>query len=189
MTCDKFKAAGCKNINQIFQGFEPDIFFNIKPSNKLYDITFIGSIAGINKRRSRYIAMLKRNNLKVFMSKVNIVQSNTIYNKSKICLNFVPAECFSNRVIRIMASGGFLLSQYCSDLNAAFENEQDLVLWKTDEELKDNIGRFLKDHKAREKIAASGNRIIQNFSWANQVQKMLKIVDGHNIIDGAFKGE
>lgn len=181
-TCRAFKKFGQNNIQQIFQGFEEEWCYK-REMEKIYDVSFFGKLYG---DRKKYINFLKTNKVSVFREKCSFLQSSINYNQSKICLNLVPGECFSNRSMRIMGSGGFLLSQMNQDLNRAFKDGKELSLWKTKEELLEKVTYFLDHEKEREEIANNGYKAIQNFSWTNQMRKLIRAINGETIRDGAF---
>jgi len=181
-TCRAFKKFGVKRINQIFQGFEED-WCQKRDLPKKYGVTFIGSIYG---NRSSYIGSLQANKISVFNKKCTHEESARFYNKSKVCLNLVPGECFSNRAMRVMGSGAFLFSQMNRDLKKAFKNGEELVLWKNQQQLINGAKYWLTHNKEREMIASAGHVAIQAFTWEKQMIKLLKAIDGDTVRDGAF---
>lgn len=179
-----FEQFGAKRINQIYQGFEED-WCQKRDVKKIHDVTFIGSIYG---NRGNFINFLHSKGIKVFNKKCSHEESAHFYNASKVCLNLVPGECFSNRAIRVMGSGAFLYSQMNRDLNVTFKNGKELVLWNNKKQLLNGIKYWLQHDKEREDIANTGYKAIQAFSWANQMKKLLRVIDGEIIREGSFKG-
>ena len=182
-SCRSFKKFGSKNIAQIFQGFEED-WCQKRDTKKKHQVTFIGSIYG---DRGIYINHLARHGYRVFNKKCTHEESAHFYNHSKVCLNLVPGECFSNRSMRVMGSGAFLFSQMNQDLKAAFKDGEELVLWDGKKELIDGVKYWLSHNEERNKIAAAGHKAIQNYTWTKQMEKLVRAIDGEIIREGAFK--
>jgi hypothetical protein len=182
-SCRSFKKFGARRIVQIFQGFEED-WCQKRATKRKHNVTFIGSVYG---DRSKYLNCLSRHGYAAFNKKCSHEESALFYNHSKICLNLVPGECFSNRSMRVMGSGAFLFSQMNQDLKAAFKDGEELVLWSGEKELINGVRHWLKHSEEREAIAEAGHRVIQNFTWKKQMEKLVRAIDGEVIREGAFK--
>lgn len=182
-----YKKHGVHRVSQVYQGFEDNWFFPINHVKKKYDVIFIGQIKK-PKIRETYIDFLKRNNINVHIfSKIPQEKTNLYYNLSKICINILDEQYFSNRSLRIMGAGGFLLSSENKDLTASFKKGKDFETYITKKELLKKIQYYLKNDMERKKIAESGNKSVQKYSWNNQVKKMIKVMNGEVIMDGYGK--
>lgn len=181
-----YKQRGCNSLqlNQIYQGYNAGVFYpmNFKKKN---DVLFIGSNYG---KRLELIKFLKKEGIKIYHPKVwDDKKVNKVYNQSKICLNMSSGDWFSNRCIHILGAGSFLLSKYSSDLNKTFKNEKGLVLWNNKEELLSQIIYYLDKGIKRTQISSNGKEMVKNFTWDKQWYKILSVINGKQIIDGAFK--
>lgn len=92
--------------------------------------------------------------------------------KTKIILNisnlaFYGAETGINfRVFEVLASRGFLLTDYCEELNELFEIGRDIEAYRSQEELADKVDFYLKHDALREKIANRGyETFLKKFTW------------------------
>ena len=90
---------------------------------------------------------------------------------SKINLNFTDGGA-SDRVYKIMAAGGFLLTQPWPQMAADFEIGKDLEIFRGEYELKQMISYFLAHEDERKQIAANGYLKVQKFNrtaWAKRI--------------------
>lgn len=84
-----------------------------------------------------------------------------IFHLSKINLNITLRSIRSGiplRALDIMASGGFLLSNYQEDFLEYFEPDRDFVYYVCLEDLLEKIQFYLENDELREHIAKNGNR-------------------------------
>ena len=103
-----------------------------------------------------------------------------IFNHSKINLNISLRSITSGiplRCMDILGAGGFLLSNFQSELVDAFVPEQDFVYFEDEKDLLDKIQFYLTHEQERMKIAAHGFQTIrENYSYEIQIQKMLSYI-------------
>ena len=101
-----------------------------------------------------------------------------IFRNSKINLNIsfksiqtgIPLRCMD-----IMGAGGFLLSNYQSELDELFINGQDLVLYDSIEDAIAKTEFYLKNDELRKSIALNGyNKVKDKFSYEIQLLKILR---------------
>ena len=182
-TCNKFKEYGCKNVNQIYQGYERDWFYTIG-SDKINQSLFIGQLHDKNRKKKMQELREKKFNI-VHLNKISAPETNKYFNEYKVNINFCTKKGFSNRCMRILGAGGFLLSQYDKDLEYSFKGG--CVFWKTTDELIEKTNYYISHDKEREEIAKRGHDLIQNYTWEKQAEKILRAINGEIIIDGAFK--
>lgn len=101
---------------------------------------------------------------------------------AKINLNFTPrniASGMSLRVLDIMASGGFLLSNYQPELMEYFEEGKDFAAFYNLADLHEKAAWYLSHEKEREAIAANGQKkVLELFSYEGQLQKMFEAAGG-----------
>ena len=100
-------------------------------------------------------------------------QHAIVVGQSKINLNFVEASAgTSDRTYKILAAGGFLLTQPWENMKRDFVNNIDLVTFRSIDELKDCIHFYLSNPRLRDAIAYNGCRTVQKFSrmfWARAI--------------------
>ncbi len=113
-----------------------------------------------------------------------------IYSQSRIVLNFVHGEIFSDRVFQVMASGAFLLSETCKDLERVFAPDQALGTFRYWHELPGAVRRWLIDADGRDRIAKAGQAAVCRYAWKDQMRTLVTAIEGDVVADGAFvRGE
>ena len=158
-----------KNSFHICEGFDHNVD---KPHDieKRHDISFIGNIYGN-----------RANILEKLNSPVKVI-SNAFGNKhsievsrSKINLNFCTANGASDRVYKILAAKGFLLTDDWDNREQNFIDRKHCVIFTDIEDLNKKIDYYLKNPKEAELIASNGYKAVQKFnrlSWAKQIVEL-----------------
>lgn len=83
------------------------------------------------------------------------------------------------RVLDILGSGGFVISNYQSELLECFEAGKDLVIYENEEDLHNKIYYYLEHDDERRQIAANGYRKVKEFHNYNiRVKEIMKTVFG-----------
>lgn len=104
-----------------------------------------------------------------------------IYRHTKINLNITCRSITSGmplRVLDIMGSGGFLLSNYQPELAEYFIPGEEVVLYESMSDMENKVKYYLSHDEERIAIAQKGCRKVrEQFSYENMVRKMLKIED------------
>ena len=92
--------------------------------------------------------------------------------KTKINLNFCTSDGASDRVYKILAAGGFLLSNDWNKRKNYLVNGKDCVIFKNTEDLNKKIEFYLANPELRNQISESGRQVVQRFdrlSWAKKI--------------------
>ena len=150
------------------EGFDPDADKPV-PTKYRYNVSFIGQLYG---SRGQFI--------KATSSDAHVLSG--VYGKahaeavcaSRINLNFTKGGT-SDRTYKILAAGGFLLTQPWPGMDDDFTEERDFVTFTTPEVLKEQIKRWLPDEQGRRRIAEHGRETVQKFSRNNWARKILEI--------------
>lgn len=104
-----------------------------------------------------------------------------VFFNSKINLNMTLRSIQSGiplRALDIMGAGGFLLSNYQTELAEQFVDGQELVLYGSKEELLDKAMYYLSHEEERQEIARQGFLKVQKlFSFEVRMRQMLEIVE------------
>jgi len=158
-----------KNSFHVCEGFDQDVD---KPHNieKEYDVSFIGNIYGD-----------RANLLEKIKYPVNVI--NNAYasqhaievSKSRINLNFCTTDGASDRVYKILAAGGFLLSDDWKNRKKYLIDEKECVIFKDIDDLNKKIDFYLKNPGMREQISKQGMQSIQQFNrinWAKRITEL-----------------
>jgi hypothetical protein len=187
-----FKRIGLKNVSLLRS-------YYIKASNypmktfKKQGVVFIGHYE--NDRRDILIRSLYENNINIklygtqwhksniyqyllnkngFIRELSGVEYNSVINKAKIALVFLSKQnndTYTRRNFEIPATKTFMLSEYSDDLAALFEEGVEAEYFRSKEEMLEKIIFYLKNDKARKKIAEAGYKRL--------------IKDGHEVSDRA----
>lgn len=99
-----------------------------------------------------------------------------VFNQSKINLNFTIPNIKSGiplRVWDIMGSGGFVLTNFQSEMGLYFKEGEDIVSFKSLPELVDKAGFYLEHPEEREKISAKSLEKIQKYHTYTERMKSL----------------
>ncbi|SES00500.1 Glycosyl transferases group 1 [Butyrivibrio fibrisolvens] len=107
------------------------------------------------------------------------IQMPQIFRKSKININ-MTLRCISSgvplRVMDILAAGGFLITTYQEEIAEYFEDEKDLVIVNSPEEMLEKTDYYLKNDTDRIKIAISGqHKVFNNYSYSKIIPEIMKI--------------
>ncbi len=184
VSCKMMADAGCQSVSQIFEGFDQRVWMPLV-ERKVHDVVFIGNEDDANRKTC--LDAIRQTPLDLQTPKAWLGEACEWYNKGRIVLNFVRGEIFSDRVIHVMASGGFLMTQDCADLRAAldgcyvpFTGPEDLVR-------KCDPDNWLCDEVGRRDVAIRGWNRVQDYAWHRQMRKLLRVLDGERVADGAFR--
>ena len=147
------------NPNAFFvhEGFDSAVDFPIDQPKK-WDVSFIGQPKG---RRAIYQIAI---GFKVIQGAFGTDHARAV-GQSRINLNFVVNDSgCSDRVYKVLAGGGFLLTEDWPGRSEDFIDGEDLVTFKGLADLDRKIRRYLIANKEREAIANKGKDTVQQFS-------------------------
>lgn len=152
------------NTHFIHEGFDPTVD---KPydEQEIYPVTFIGSLDG---HRKNYLQGIDYHTEAAWEE-----DHAKLVSKSSINLNFVRnnSGC-SDRVYKVLAAKGFLLTETWPGIEDDFEIGKDLITFKDKEDLKYKIDYYLNNPGERCLISENGYKAVQKFSrnnWARRV--------------------
>lgn len=103
-----------------------------------------------------------------------------IFRLSKINLNFTSKPIRTGIPLRlwdILGAGGFVLTNYQSEIPEYFEVGKDLDIFASEEELVEKIRYYLEHEEEREKIARNGyQKAKEKYSLELRVKQILQTV-------------
>ena len=103
-----------------------------------------------------------------------------VFKNSKINLNITLKSIKTGiplRVFDIMGSGGFLLTNYQSDMMECFEHNVDFVYYEDIKDLKNKVNYYLEHDEERAIIAKNGyEKVKRDHSYDRRVKEILEIV-------------
>ena len=105
-----------------------------------------------------------------------------VYAGSKINLNISLKGMEGGtplRIMDIMAAGGFVLSSYCSETAELFEEDKEIVMFKTPEELVEKVNYYLGHDRERKQIAEAGHKkVITCYTYEKKLKQLMEWVIG-----------
>lgn len=85
----------------------------------------------------------------------------------------------SQRVMEVMAAGGFMMSTYCAETAEIFEEDKEIVLFRTPEELFDKVDYYLQHEKERREIARKGQeKVLSCYNLERKFKQLFDWVEG-----------
>ncbi|WP_226670811.1 glycosyltransferase [Metabacillus litoralis] len=110
-----------------------------------------------------------------------------IFKVTKINLNITRKFVYSGlpmRVFDVLGSGGFLVTNYKSDITNLFKDGRDLVVYRDFQDLIEIIRYFLENEDKREMIRKQGFETIKKeHTFIKRITQMMAIVDESNNVD------
>jgi len=157
-----------KNVYRLQGGYDSNIH---KPINvpKIRDVVFIGEMRF-------YRTIFKTGWDFEVINGVYNEDHSKIVSETKINLNFTNGDGVSNRIYKIMAAKGFLLSLPWRTMEEDFKVGVDLGVFETPAELRENIKYYLEHKKEREKIAQHGYETVKKYDNINYAKKILEVI-------------
>ena len=161
------------NLNSfhVHEGFDSDVDEPCEVPSE-YDVSFIGNLYGARA--------LLLNQINVPVKVINGVYGKEHakeVSKSRINLNFCTDNDASDRVYKILATKGFLLSNDWYKRDKYFINGEDCVIFKDIKDLNKKIEYYLQNPELRKKIANSGFKKVQQFNRINWAKKIIELYD------------
>tara|TARA_B100000131_G_scaffold263067_1_gene259758 strand:+ start:372 stop:1265 length:894 start_codon:yes stop_codon:yes gene_type:complete len=155
-----------KNSYCVPDGFDPELE---KPRDiaKDIDVSFIGSLHSDREEKIQKITKDVTVVTDAFGEK-----HSKIVSRSKINLNFCTTMGASDRTYKVLAAGGFYLTDDWIGRSEKFKDGIDLVIYKDIDDLNQKIEYYLNNDSEREKIAQSGRLAVEKFSryaWAQRI--------------------
>lgn len=162
-----------------------------------YDLAFIGSYEpGLYDGRVKYLSQLadldlhiwgNKNWLKTSLAKFyhgrpKDEEMLPIYQKSKIVINIdqqIPEEEGINlRPFEVTAAGSFLLNDPIkADIGRLFKDGEEVVVFKSNTDLRNKVEYYLAHSAEREKIARAGfERTKAEHTYLDRFQQMFKVI-------------
>lgn len=158
------------NTFRICEGYDPKVHF---PHNvpKKYNVSFIGQL---------------RQNRQKFANHVDFDIITDAYNEkhaivvseSKINLNFTEGDGTSDRTYKVLAAGGFLLTQPWHKMEEDFEVGKDFDIFTTVGELKHKINFYIRNEDKRNEIALHGMRTVEKYNNIEYARRIVEVTNG-----------
>lgn len=83
------------------------------------------------------------------------------------------------RIMDILGAGGFVLTNYCEETAEIFEEDKEIVMFRTPEELLEKVDYYLTHDEERRRIAKTGHEKVMNcYTYEQKLKKLLDWVEG-----------
>jgi spore maturation protein CgeB len=150
------------------EGFDPRVDKPVATGFKS-DVTFIGHLRGNRRQYSTQV------NFRVVSGAYGQDHARVV-SESRINLNFTQGGT-SDRTYKVLAAGGFLLTEPWPDMEKDFTPGRDLDTFQGSKELGRKIRYWLDHPRRRKRIAACGRQTVQKFSRNNWAARILEVAD------------
>jgi spore maturation protein CgeB len=157
------------NSFHVCEGFDETVDIP-RDQKKVYEVSFIGNIYGDRKKIIDNI----EHNVKIIEGAYGTQHSQEV-SKTKINLNFCTSEGASDRVYKVMAAGGFLLSNDWKNRKNYLTDGKECVIFHDMQDLNDKIDYYLKNEEERNAIAQLGYNAVQRFNRLNWAKRIIEL--------------
>ena len=110
----------------------------------------------------------------------SLTEMPLIFNQSKININITAKSIRTGlplRIFDVLGCGGFLITNYQSELPQFFEIGTDLVTYESLEDLKEKCKYYLENEDERKQIAQNGyNKVNKFHTFDKRLLEILEIV-------------
>ena len=169
-TVEHFKKVN-NNTFLVYEGFDHTID---RPSEveKQFDVSFIGSLHSSRKE------MLM--NIQPGIAHITGAYGQDharAVSASRINLNISTSGGASDRVFKVLAAGGFLLTTDWEGREKLFKDKEHLVVFSDKKDLQDKIQYYLANQDERKLIAQAGLKEVQNYNrdqWACEIIRIFE---------------
>jgi len=183
---DWFVENGVQKCYHIFDGVDTDIFKPVESFDKYKaDISLIGSRT---TERDKFKQALERDfDVKFYGNGYGGEVINEEFAKvcasSKIMLSMnvfnTAPRYFSNRLFRYLGCGSCVAHwDSTGTMDEFFENDKELILFNTIEELKNKVKYLLQNEDKAGEMAIRGRELVlNNYTWMHTVSKIIEVVN------------
>lgn len=195
---DRFRAAGiASEVNRL--AFEPAILDAVPPQERIYPVSFIGSISRHHDERGKLIEGLCREfDIRIFGQGVERLpegspvrqhhggpawgkQMYRILGRTKIALNhhIAIAGPYANnmRLYEATGMGAMLLTDWKENLHEMFEPGREVAAYRNHDECFEMIRYYLDHQDERQAIAAAGQeRTLKEHTYLKRMEEFTEIV-------------
>jgi glycosyltransferase involved in cell wall biosynthesis/ubiquinone/menaquinone biosynthesis C-methylase UbiE/Flp pilus assembly protein TadD len=171
-----FRAAGIGNVHWLPLACSRDLHA-LPPQERIYDIAYVGSLSDASDRRRRLMEGLRARFPNSRIGRFWPHEMARIYAQARIVVNACVNRDVNMRVFEALASGALLITDPAEGLEDLFEDGKHLVVYRRDEDLPDQVERYLADAGERERIAAAGRaEVLARHTYDHRIESMLETI-------------
>jgi len=176
-----------KPVYHVLQGIDPEEFHPVEAEKK-YDFVFIGTKSPKRDEAIKIIKDLKYS-VKTYGNGydggyVTGEAFNKACSEAKICLAVnntnSDIDSFSDRILRYMATGACVLTEYTKGLENYFEEGKEIFWFKKGEDIKAKIKEIFKNYDLKTIGSNAKKKVLANYTWDKVVQKTLSALEDKN---------
>lgn len=187
-------------IRKVTPGFQMVNFFDI-PDSEYFEngyltrkIANLERICVLNMLAEKYSVTLyttsqtaeqRLQNVKIMPPICSEHVLHDTFHKSKINLNISLKGIEGGtpqRIMDILGARGFVMTNYCPETAELFREDEEIVMFRTPEELLDKVEYYLRHDREREEIAQNGYRkVMQCYTYEKKIRELLMWVKGEDI--------
>lgn len=181
-------------------GFGETVLHAVDCQPPEYDITFIGSFAGIHTTRIKLLEAVQKAfpQLRIWAPHMNGVPAEStlrrayvgqawgrdvyrILRRSRIALNHhgeASPSANNMRLYEATGVGTFLLTDWKANLGELFEPDREVAAYRSETECIDKIGFYLEHESERSAVAARGQqRTLRDHTYVQRMRQFVDIVE------------
>jgi spore maturation protein CgeB len=158
-----------KNVYRLQCSYDPSQHYFIDIP-QVRDVVFIGDIE--RRGRREYVKEVK---FSVVNNAYGIDHSRVV-SESKINLNFSEGDGTSNRLYKLLASKGFVLTQPWIKMEEDWDVGRDFVVFTSPADLQEKINYYLSRPLERNVIAEHGHNRVKSYDNTNYAKNIIKEV-------------
>jgi hypothetical protein len=150
-------------------GISKKRYSNDTPIDKEYDISFIG---GLTPERERMISKYGIKHIQAYGE--DYIKE---MKKSKICFNKSMSYDLNAKMLEIIASGSFMLSNYNEDFVEMIQNDENILkmIYVNDDDFENKKNYYLSNEDEREKIAKlAKSKILNDHSFESRANLIIE---------------
>jgi spore maturation protein CgeB len=185
----RYRAAGVERIHHLPSSADIGTFHPLPEGTPVADISFVGTRT---PRREPILSAVQDFDLLVYgpgwhesaLKKSRVrpeafgSRTNEVFNRSRINLNIhnwtAPGTAMNLRLFEVPAAGGFLLTDWVEEIDAAYKEGEHLACWRDLKELRQKIAYYLSHDEERRAVARRGHEhFLRHHTYAARVRRLL----------------
>ena len=174
-------------VNRVYGTKGSEIIEYIKCMGLIREIANLERIAVLNLLAEEHSVMLYTTDQEAAEEKLQGVEigppveygkaAALVFAGSKINLNIALKGIEGGtpqRIMDIMGAGGFVMSTYCEETAELFEEDREIVMFRTPEELLEKVDYYLTHDAERKRIAKQGyEKVLRCYTYENKMRELI----------------
>lgn len=175
---DKYNVADCLINENVYTAINYILGMEISALDRINLINGLSQLYSVHLFTKSDTSILPYTNVHESVS--THTEMPKVFSQSKINLNITMRGIrtgLSQRIWDVLGCGGFLITDFQSEIPDYFENGKDLVMYETPEECAELIDYYLKNEEERREIALSGlKKVNEIHTFDLRIAQIIKTV-------------